>query len=140
MLVQSGSSTYDLSNDYIQEMSQWGSCVLAFSLEEFCYKINKKCKSIGITPYIDRIQYNQDEIKFSIREFDNMMMLNKYKPFFHKSKRYINQNEFRVVLDLNEQTSDSDYFILEIGKLETAQIFELSSLNDLGFEAIKIPK
>ena len=54
-----------------------------------------------------------------------MMIQNKHEPFFHKSKRYIHQNEFRVTLDLKGQIPDSNHYILEIERLEAAQIFEL---------------
>lgn len=140
MLIQSGPSTFDLSNDYIQEMSQWGNSLLVFSLDEFCSKIYKKCQSMGITPYMNKVRYNQDEIKLSFSDFKTMMKQRKFEPFFHKSKRFINQNEFRVVLDLNGQQSDSNHFILEIERLESAQIFELKSLSDLGFRIIKKTK
>lgn len=140
MLVQSETSTYDLSNDYIKEISHWGNSVLVFSLDEFCSKIYKKCKSMGINPYMNKVQYDQEEKKLSYSDFKSMMIQNKYEPFFHKSKRYIHQNEFRIVLDLNVQISDSNHFILEIERLESAQIFELKSLNDLGFRIIKTTK
>lgn len=140
MLVQSGLSTYDLSYDYIQEMSQWGNSVLVFSLDEICSKIYKKCKSMGINPYMNKVQYNQEENKFSFTDFKSMVIQNKHDPFFHKSKRYIRQNEFRVVLDLNGQISDSNHFILEIERLEAAHIFELKTLSDLSFSIIKATK
>jgi len=140
LLVQSSLSTYDLSNDYIKEMSLWGNSVLVFSLDEFCSKIYKKCKSMGITPYMNKVQYNQEENKFTFTDFKRMMIQNKHEPFFHKSKRYIHQNEFRVTLDLKGQIPDSNHYILEIERLEAAQIFELQSLSDLGFRIIKATK
>lgn len=136
MLNPKGDSTYDLSYEYLQEMSCWGSSVLVFSLDEFCQKIYQKCTSIGIFPRLDKVKYDQDN-KLSFSDFKKMMITNKYEPFFHKTKRFINQNEFRVVLDGSNLVSNSDHYILEIGRLESAQIFDLKSLSDLGFRVIK---
>ena len=137
MLVPSGVNTYDLSSKYLQEMSHWGSSVLVFSLNEFCSKIYQKCTSIGINPLMDRVKYNQDEKPLSFSDFKRMMIINKYEPFFHKSKKYTNQNEFRIVLGGNDVVTNTDHFILEIGRLESAQIFDLETLSDLGLRIIK---
>ena len=137
MLVPKGENAYDLSNEYLQEMSCWGSSVLVFSLDEFCRKIYQKCNSMGIIPLMDKVKYDQDNKKLSFSDFKKMMITNKYDPFFHKTKRFINQNEFRVVLGGNNIVTSSDHFILEIGRLESAQIFDLKSLSDLGFRVIK---
>jgi hypothetical protein len=136
MLVPTGDNTFDLSYEYLQEMSCWGSSVLVFSLDEFCQKIYQKCTSIGIFPRMDKVKYDQDN-KLSFSDFKKTMITNKYEPFFHKTKRFISQNEFRVVLGGNNIVTSSDHFILEIGRLESAQIFDLKSLSDLGFRVIK---
>lgn len=137
MLVPTGENTYDLSYEYLQEMSCWGSSVLVFSLDEFCRKIYQKCNSMGIIPLIDKVEYDQDNKKLSFSDFKKMMITNKFEPFFHKTKRFINQNEFRVVLGGDKIVTSSDHYILEIGRLESAQIFDLNSLGDLGFRVIK---
>ncbi len=137
MLVPTGDNTFDLSNEYLQEMSCWGSSVLVFSLDEFCRKIYKKCTSIGIIPLMDKVEYDQDNKKLSFSDFKKMMITNKYDPFFHKTKRFVSQNEFRVVLGGKNTVTNSDHYILEIGRLESAQIFDLKSFSDLGFRVIK---
>jgi hypothetical protein len=136
MLLQTGQDTYNLSNEYIQEMGRWGNTVLIFSLKEFCSKIYQKCIAMGITPYMDKVKYDQNVKKLSFTDFKKTMKANKLEPFFHKTNRFINQNEFRIVLDLNGRVSDSNHFILEIERLDFAQIFELESLSDLGFKII----
>jgi hypothetical protein len=137
MLVPTGVNTYDLSSEYLQEMSRWGSSVLVFSLDEFCSKIYQKCISIGIIPHMGKVKYDQDENRLSFSDFKKMMIANKYESFFHKSKRFNNQNEFRIVLSGNGPVSNSDHFILEIERLESAQVFDLKSLGDLGLRIIK---
>jgi hypothetical protein len=137
MLNPKGDNTYDLSNEYLQEMSCWGSSVLVFSLDEFCHKVYQKCTSIGIFPFMGKVKYDQDNKKMSFSDFKKMMMSNKYEPFFHKTKRFINQNEFRVVLGGSNIVTSSDHYILEIGRLESAQIFDLKSLDDLGLRIVE---
>lgn len=133
MIVSKGAGKFDLSKEYTNEMKKWGNCILVFSLDEFCSKMLKKCTELNINPVIAKIKYDQEENMLSYSKFVQLMKINKYEAFFHKRNAYKNQHEFRVVLGGKDIITNSNHFTLDIGKLETAKIFDLESLDDLGF-------
>jgi len=137
MLIPKGKGEFDLSKAYLKEMEKWGNCVLVFSLHEFCSKVYNKCFDQNIIPLMKKITYDQEENSLSYSEFVELMKFNKYDVFFHKTNAYKNQHEFRVVLGGANVAKDKGNYILNIGKLELATIFELESLGNLGLR-IKI--
>ena len=137
VLKSVGSNEYCLSDAFVDEMKQWGSVLIVMSKDELCSKVEKRCIQLGIKPLMSRIKYDQEDIVANERFQTRTLKINRYQAFFHKTKEYSGQNEFRIVLG-NESIigPDSCHYILNVGKLELAMIFDLDNLSDLVFKPI----
>ena len=129
---------YRLSDEFIKEMTLWGKTLVIISMKEFCDNINKACSKLGIMPLMVRVLYNQEDNYPNNNDLLEIIRSNKYLAFFHKTKDYKLQNEFRIVIASNTLIDEkSDHYILKIDKLKNAKIFELEDLSDLQFKSMK---
>lgn len=137
VLKSVGSNEYCLSDAFVDEMKQWGSVLIVMSKDELCSKVEKRCIQLGIKPLMSRIKYDQENNIANERYDTKTLRFDRFQPFFHKTNEYLGQNEFRIVLgDESIIGTDSCHYTLNIGRLESAMIFESHDLSDLIFRPI----
>lgn len=128
-------SHYDFKKEFINEMKKWGNSFILINLGEFLRKIDKECKKNNIHFYADKVKYDQED---RILTFDEAYVEFNSLPhlaFFHKTKKYKWQNEFRIVLYSNNKqivSATEDSITLNIGELDDAVIYQYDDLSNIG--------
>ena len=136
-IIKKAINSFKFKDEYIDEMSQWGNEFIVISLEELIFKLEKKCNELGIFCYYDNVKYDQDERVLTYEEGTYKLINEKFLEFFHKNKKFKLQNEFRIIL-FNEEnkliSNNTDHYILEIGKLQSAKIIQGKDLKSIIME------
>lgn len=136
---------FDFKKEFIEEMKKWGNSFILINLGEFLYKLSIACKRNKIDFFPDKVKYDQDERVLSYNE----ALLELYKfpilAFFHKTKNYKWQNEFRIALYSNDKkrqiiSEDQDSYTFDIDPLNDAVIYEFDDLFNIGIKLIEKDK
>lgn len=135
IITRTSSITFDFTEEFINEMKSWGNCFMVIDAYEFASKMYDKCRKEHLLMIVDKIKYDQETRKKDVSDFFKEYKEKPFEPFFHKTSNFKNQNELRFIVQnnkLNLIDNDKDYFILNIGELESAVIYECDDLHTKG--------
>lgn len=129
-LIKIEDNKYQLKQEYIEHMKQFGKHAVMFSRRELLNKIGNVLKEKKITSISDYVHYK--EYDTTIKSFNTA--IEQYEQFFCKyvsgDRDYKKQNEWRMILCDTSLIDDSnDHIILDIGTLEYAIIVDVEKLD-----------
>lgn len=119
-LIKIENNKYQLKQEYLEHMKQFGKYAVMFSRKELLNKIGKVLKGKKITAISDYVYYK--EYDTTIKSFSTA--IEQYEQFFCKyvsdDRNYKKQNEWRMVLCDTSLIDDNDHIVLNIEALEYA--------------------
>lgn len=129
-----------LKQSFINEMKKWNATIMLIDLEEFLYKIKKRCNQLGIFSVASKVIYNQEKDIFDGEEIRRELSNNYFRQIFCKHSKYADQNEYRITV-LNERNDlippHRDCFVLKIEPLENCSILDLPTIEELGVRVFR---
>lgn len=137
VLIQIEKNKCIFKKEFVDEMNQWGNDFIIIDIKELLSKLNTRCKDLNIVCIYDLVEYDHEERMMTYDEAISQLYEEPFMEFFNKNKKYMWQNEFRIIVsdEYNQLISnDSDHYILDIGELKTAQIMNSYDLNNCVIE------
>lgn len=114
---------YRFKKSYINEMRRFGKYMVVFSLDELIPKLESK-KVVG-----NAVNYWKIEDLYKLKDITSFQG---YRQFFNKDLAYKQQNEYRILIpDSSLIGQNKDFYILSVGELVKARIFETTNLEGI---------